>query len=90
MCFLNPVVAEEPLQESEESVLKAGLLNPLKTWPQVVFIRMANSYLKEFRNLLNRPSSALRFHWDSLEQLSFIVYKCQKERFPRSRRCGWN
>lgn len=30
------VVVEEPLQRSEESVLKSGLLSPLKTWPQVV------------------------------------------------------
>lgn len=38
-----------------------------------------------FRNLLNRPSSALRFQWDSLEQLSFIIYKCQKDRgFPEA------
>lgn len=39
-----------------------------------------------FRNLLNRPSSALRFQWDSLEQLSFIICKCQKDRgFPEVR-----
>lgn len=38
------------LQKSEESVLKAGLLSPLKTWPQVVFIRMANSHLKEWHS----------------------------------------
>lgn len=38
-----------------------------------------------FRNLLNRPSSTLRFQWDCLEQLSFIIYKCQEGRdFPEA------
>lgn len=38
-----------------------------------------------FRNLLNRPRSALRFQWDSFEQLSFVIYKCQKDRgFPEA------
>lgn len=37
------------------------------------------------RNLLNRTSSALRFQWDSLEQLNFIIKKCQKDRgFPEA------
>lgn len=36
-----------------------------------------------FRNLRNRPSSALRFQWDCLEQLSFVIDKCQEGRdFP--------
>jgi len=38
-----------------------------------------------FRNLPNRPSSALRFQWDCFEQLSFIIHQCQEGRdFPEA------
>lgn len=53
------MVVEKRLQNCEESVLKAELLIPLKTWPQVVFIRMANSYLKEWHSGTCQTGQAL-------------------------------
>lgn len=45
-----------------------------------------------FRNLLNRPSSALKFLSEELLRV-VELYHIQMpggQRFPRSRRCGWN
>lgn len=86
------MVVEEPPEKSEESVLKAGLLSPLKTWPQVVFIRMANSYLKEWHSGTCPTGQALPSISVGLLR-AVELYHVQVpggKRFPRSRRCGWN